>query len=1249
VSIVAACPHCESRFHLQPDLIGKAMRCPNPDCREPFVVEEAKGKKKPAGPKVVDAKVVKPKPASGPTVAPDLPPIFAEADDSEVVEALVVPPPPPPKATPKPANRPAPPKVVEAQVVAPPAPAREVVWSPDADVPIPGAPIPPKKPEPQFEVVREEPKPKPEPARVDDDDDDLLLARRRKKKKSNRGPLILIGMLVAIVLAGGGALWYVLKTNTANEENEAQQADDQYAKGDFGPASKAYEELHAKNPAGPNADRFRFMSDLAATRLAVSSVSSFENPSLALEKIKTFIQVHKDSPLAKPDKNGLEVFDSGRKLLEDFHKHVMERLAAYKADRKTKLAELKKAEDALAQGLEFVPLLKDFRDRDAKSLDQLKLDLNAGAADTIAYERKRLAVLEQIRTLVSDPTDEAIQNGKTYAATNALQDDAEVVEVIQTAEANFLKAIRFEREPADARAPSASGSSLIFATPIGDTKPSQRGPDDPSSVFLAVARGILYALDEETGNVLWAVRVGPDTYDPPTVAQVPLPEGPTELALVTSNVAGRPMLTAYTLRTGQPRWSQPLDPKVPPGGDVVKMPPSPAAGAAVVVGNRAYLPIRDASGSVLVFDIATGLKIGRIVVGQAIGPGAFLRPGTSHLYIAADSRRLFVFDVEAIAAGGDATCLRVIPTDHPTGALRALPSILGQPGDDPSPRFLILSQAGGASEMRLRAIPLPPTPSVPPGGPPVLEPLLGGGVDLPLTGWVWFPPVSDSERLTVVTDRNQFRIFGVNQPGNKDAALFPLPFPPIPEPPGDRPIRGLVVPAEEGSYWVLVGGSLLKYRLTLVPSQGLTLVPAGAGLPIGEPSQPAQLNAKRDTACFVVQSANSTGCRAVAVKLRDGAPRWQRQLGLILSTPPLRTAAGTLVVDGDGAAVTVPEAAAAKTEPTWIAASPLDGLSRPTVTAASPDGKLAFTLSPTGDGAVAKWIIRRATNGKFDHAGSVNAPGELAGQPVVFNGTLLIPASDGFIHRLVIGDGRGVPDKLAGGPKWLLKSAGEKPECFLLPLANDLFIASDGGKTLKRWAWPAGGGVADDNASWTLREAVAVAPVLLPGVAGKPARLIAADITGGVTLFGLDRTDNLIRRWVPGVTAALPQGRIASDIGVHTDAAGRSLVAYAVNRKQIVCVDVDADAPKWITPAVDDAGAAIVGSPVPLADGRWLVTDLGGRVMTLAADTGAVLLKVDAGLPGAVPQTAAVPLGAARALVPLSDGSAALVELSEKK
>ena len=41
VTIAAVCPHCETRFQLQPDLLGKTIRCPNSDCREPFEVVES--------------------------------------------------------------------------------------------------------------------------------------------------------------------------------------------------------------------------------------------------------------------------------------------------------------------------------------------------------------------------------------------------------------------------------------------------------------------------------------------------------------------------------------------------------------------------------------------------------------------------------------------------------------------------------------------------------------------------------------------------------------------------------------------------------------------------------------------------------------------------------------------------------------------------------------------------------------------------------------------------------------------------------------------------------------------------------------------------------------------------------------------------------------------------------------------------------------------------------------------------------
>ncbi|HEY3787602.1 MAG TPA: PQQ-binding-like beta-propeller repeat protein, partial [Urbifossiella sp.] len=690
---------------------------------------------------------------------------------------------------------------------------REVVWSPDADAPVPPSSKPkPIRPEPKRE---EEPEYEPEP-----EEEEVEFVRKRKKKK-NRAPIILIGMCIAIVITVGVIVASMMQREKNSEEQESAEAQKQYADAKYDVAVKSYRTLAEKYP-GSNAEKYRFFADLSEMRKNVALVTSFEEPRKALDSMRGFIEKHKASPLAKPDPYGQDVFAAGRQLLEDVKKNADLHVQAFMADRRTKVDELKKADDILALGLEFVPLLKDFRTKeDTHSLDSLREPLKEVQV-AIGKQRKRLEILAQGRALVETPTDQAIQDAKSLFSSNGFDDD-ETQEIIRNAEANFLKAIRFEREPANPQAPPApAAKSLLFVAPIGATKPANRGLDDHPTVFLAIARGVLYALDEDDGKLLWAARVGPDVFDPPTIAQVQLAEGPTDLALVTSNVAGHPAITAYVLRTGQPKWSQPLTPKAAAGVDVEKLPPAPAAGAAAVIGSRAYVSVRDAAGSVLVFDIATGSKIGRITIGQTISPGAIARPGTAQLYVAAESRRLFVFDVEAVASGGEPQCVRVIPTDHPTGSLRTIPIILGQPGDDPSPRFLVLSQSDGKG-MKIRAFPLPATPSIAPDAPPLLEPL-GTPVELSLNGWAWFPPVSDSERLTVVTDRNQFRIFGINQPGNEDAALFPLPFPTIPEPPRDEAIRGLVVPAEEGAYWVLIGGSLKKFRLTLLPDRGLTLV-----------------------------------------------------------------------------------------------------------------------------------------------------------------------------------------------------------------------------------------------------------------------------------------------------------------------------------------------------------------------------------------------------------------------------------------
>ena len=164
-------------------------------------------------------------------------------------------------------------------------------------------------------------------------------------------------------------------------------------------------------------------------------------------------------------------------------------------------------------------------------------------------------------------------------------------------------------------------------------------------------------------------------------------------------------------------------------------------------------------------------------------------------------------------------------------------------------------------------------------------------------------------------------------------------------------------------------------------------------------------------------------------------------------------------------------------------------------------------------------------------------------------------------------------------------------------------------------------------------------------------KVLVAGPTASTELY-----DPATNAWSPGppmleeriefTLTALPNGKISSQFVVQIDSAGRQLAAYVVNGKKVVCLDVDADQPRWVATAKDDAGAIVVGTPHSAGDGRWLITELGGRVVILNAESGLPTFTREVGLPGAVPETAGVPIGDNRVLVPLSDGSAAIVNIA---
>ncbi len=1222
MSIVAQCPHCETRFNLQTEMGGKSIRCPNFECRQVFTVKAQE--------------------EQGP--APEPPPPKA------------APKPPAPKPAPIP-KKPAKPAVVEATivdaaVVAPPK-VKEVVWSEGTDVPPPDANKGKK-------LIK---------ATVAEEDEDFLV---RRKKKSNRRPMILIGMSVLVVALLGFAGLYLLRAESQKEEQLAGQAKKEYADGNYGAAAKTYDKLTKEYQDSNKIDEYKFFADLATMQTVVRSVTNRDDYEPAVTRLKEFIEAQKDSPLAKPTSGfGRDVLEAGKKLGEDISSHAADRVKAFQGNR-SKSDELTRADKAIAVGRELLPVLDPFRGPDDPPLDKLRAAFDQAEKD-VKRERDRSAAIAKAMKQLENPTDTLIQSVEADLRTAGFLDDAAAQKLIADAKGKLRDLVRYEDYPAAPQptAPPTAAASLLFVTPVG--KPKLRDPvaGDPSpTVFLCVARGILYALNEDTGTLLWATRVGPDVTEPPAVARVELATGLTDIAVVTSNVGGAPALTGHVLKSGAILWYQPLI--APPASPAEEAQAAPAAGPAVVVGNRAFVPLRDPLGTVVEFDLVTGNRVGVIRLGQPVAEkGAVLRPGTSLLYVAAEARRLYLIDAGGKDDDGNRVnprCVQVIATGHLAGTLRVPPLFIGPEGIEPTERWMVLSQADGPAVTKLRVFAVGAV-SAPAEGANVPETLAVPTVALPVPGWVWFSPASDGERLAVASDTGQFRLFGVNQTGNLDKPLFPLPTLALPGTPDDKPVRGLVIPVEESAYWLLAGGYLQKARLALVQNKGQEVVLSGTRLNVGEPVHAAQTNSRKDTACLVVRSPNSSGCRAVAFDLRTGEVRWQRQLGLVPAkvssteqfAAPIPQGDSFVLVDEDGGIVVVPAVSGVGVGQSlaapegWVIASAPANATGPTVVTASADGALVFAVTPVvGREGGAKFVVRRVVGGKLvgksDEPDEVNAPEAILGQPAVVGGSLHIPTKDGFVNRFVPGTGVTTPAALVAGPPWRSDRPPVNAACSITPLSDSSFATSDGGKKMSRWEWPVAAGSRWNPAgSWELREAVAGPGIVLtPAEPGGPPRFVVADTSGSVWMFAADKAGLHKTRWKAGGTNAIPAGRPSSAFAAQPADPTRLVVAYIVDGKAAVAISPDREDPLWAVRTVDDASITIVGVPQPAGENRWVITDLAGRVVLIDGTSGKVLATQTAGLPGAVP-AAASGVAANTALTPLSDGSAVVIELPKKQ
>jgi len=1071
--------------------------------------------------------------------------------------------------------------------------------------------------------------------------DSLLLLPERHRRR-NWAPILLIGLSITTLLLLGSLAFYLLYYQDLAERQLAVAAEEHYKQGNYKEAAKTYSQLAEDYPNSADHDKYRFFAELSELQGAVRAVTNREDYSAALERWQKFVSEQKDSPWAKPGSGyGHDIFEAGKKLCEDMVAHADSQLEKFRSNRSGQAALEDQVRATVQAGKELLKSLEPFRAADDPPLDKWQQEW-ARLEGELQKEQARRQALAQARQHLSTITDARIATVESELAAAGWLTDPEAQALLKEARARLRAMIRYELDPAAPQAAPASTARTIFCSAaLSPAAPSvsPRSPEAPPTVFPMVARGILYALDEESGNLLWAMRVGADVTFPPALARLSLPEGMSEVLLCAHHAERQYGVVACLLRNGSLRWYQPL--------------PAPVAAPPVVMGSRAYVPLRDEWGTIYEFDAIEGTRRGRIRLGQPIAHVA-VEPKGRYLYAAAEARRIFVLDGNARDDEDNLLplrCVQVLHTGHEPGTLRVPPVILeaaALPPAAPEQR-LLLCQADGARSMKLRLFSLPPLEAGSPsdGAPPEVQP---AAVEYPLEGWAHFPPASDGERLAIVTDAGRLRLFALNPAGGPDPPLSPLPDRLALQMPPDSsalPLPAAVLPAEEGAFVVLARSAVQKYRLGIHPQRGLDIVPVHPPRPIGVPLHQPWLSTQRDVACLALRWVDPPAYQAALVALKDGSILWRRQLGVAQAAAPIVQGDVVLLLGRDGSIYALhnnllnnPSATLIAGADQLLASVPLQRAGA-TQFATSADRSLTAVVTPyeevERDRRQLRLLIRLIRDGKIAHEGHVTVPALLSGPPTFLDQTLLLPLADGLIYRHLPGQGLASPDRLEPGPLWRIeRREGTTSTALLCPTGKDSFLSSDGSRTLKRWLWPAGNRWSDGG-EWTLRERPAVPPLPLFRNDGSASHFLLADTTGNVWLYAADRIDASQRRWRPG--SALPLGQPTSAFSLTTDAQGRWRVTYSVANRLVVCLDPLQDAPLWVYRPADEPTAALVGPPLPLPDGDWLTVDLSGRITRLAGKTGQALATTSLQLPGIFPVAAPCLTPGQDVLLPLSDGS----------
>jgi outer membrane protein assembly factor BamB len=970
--------------------------------------------------------------------------------------------------------------------------------------------------------------------------------------------------LLLLLLSAGVAwgIWFAQGSRTESEANRFQKAEALYQEKNFTEAVVLLQALNRDFPESKKRNQYRFLAELSDVRDPVySHQGGTEETVKTLDRVVQFLKVYHKDPLVTPYEGDVwhTLYMLGKELAEQ-------------ADQKNDRQLLERAKFALDQaGAMKPPPSSNALEKTRKVREAI-----AQTAARINDLEQRHALVERLKSL--KPSAQAIQQARSLVR-DARWKDGEVKTVLAKLVDDHLAGITYTAVSASPTTPAASDAepSMLVAPLLG--KATRAEVLDQRPVF-ALVRGVLYALAPGKGEVLWARRVGADT----TLLPLRLPVSPTtpEIALVLSS--DRRTVSALEVPTGRALWEHQLE--------------EACLGQPVLAGRRLLIPTY--SGRVDEIDIGAGRLLGYYHLDQPLTVGGVPDERTGLAYFPADDFAVYVLDVVR------RKCVAVLYAGQPSGSLRSAPVVLGEPSA-PSKGLLILPQAAGLDTVTLRAFELP----IRHPDQQALTP------ELKSRGWSWFPPYHDGERLALVTDTGAFNLFGQKQKGNRDD---PFLYPMLKDEvvlSGSGFGRAQIAHADAENFWVLARGRLQRLQLTFSPKTGPGILERWPGPPVlGSPLHAAQVRADQDGNVLFLATRTSSGQTfASAVSDKTGTILWKRRLGLECRGQLLLVGNRVLAQDSAGAFLFSPDKIDTK-DKLWQQADDM-------IQASSPQADRILLASENGVAILNRMALKlkvtqiQPGQDKLPSPRDYDLPADLAGTPAQGKDCLILPLSNGILHRIALGDGPAV-----SGPNWRAAGVEEDARGHVLALPGNDYLVTDGGRGLQliHWSEPK---IWNPKRKVELPRRIIAPPVLISGK--EKNRVCVADAADTLTLIDADSL-TVIRSWtMPGPISAGPFVR-GNGIGC------------VIGKNRLIWIDPDKEAPLWEYTFVAD----IVGQP-QLIDGTLVVANLAGQFIGLDPANGrprgpGYTLKANV-----APAAAPVPFGTERLFAPLTDGTILLL------